>query len=116
MQPKKHTNYFLTEKLDFWMRFWVSVAHTSEGFFGLEDEPVKSVKMKVETGPGYFRGFHISALCSLQFRFALVSVVFSCVVWNPIRKKTLNQQTCGTKSTRIALSLIRVSKLRSVTV
>ena len=27
-------------------------AHVFEGFFGLEDEPVKSVKMKVETGSG----------------------------------------------------------------
>ena len=27
-------------------------AHVFEGFFGLEDEPVKSVKMKVETRSG----------------------------------------------------------------
>ena len=49
--------------------------------FGLEDEPVKSVKMKVETRSGVlWRLPHEFALCSLQFRFALrVSVMFHCV-------------------------------------
>ena len=58
------------------------VAHTfSKGFFGLEDEPVKSVKIKVETRSGrLWRLPHEFALCSLQFRFALrVSVMFHCV-------------------------------------
>ena len=60
--------------------------------FGLEDEPVKSVKMKVETRSGKLwtlpREF---ALCSLQFRFAFrVSVMFHCVEPHPQNKKTLN--------------------------
>ena len=56
-------------------------AHVFEGFLGLEDEPVKSVKMKVETRSGIlWRLPHEFALCSLQFRFALrVSVMFHCV-------------------------------------
>ena len=56
-------------------------AHVFEGFFGLEDEPVKSVKMKVETRSGIlWRLPHEFALCSLQSRFALrVSVMFHCV-------------------------------------
>ena len=64
-------------------------AHVFEGFFGLEDEPVKSVKMKVETRSGLWRLPHEFALCSLQFRFALrVSVMFNCVEPHP--KKKLN--------------------------
>ena len=63
------------------------MAHGFEGFFGLEDEPVKSVKMKVETRSGIlWRLPHEFALCSLQFRFALGSLL-CFIVWNPIRKK-----------------------------
>ena len=68
------------------------MAHTfSKGFFGLEDEPVKSVKMKVETRSGIlWRLPHEFALCSLQFRFALrVSVIFHCVEPHS-QKETLN--------------------------
>ena len=62
-------------------------AHVFEEFFGLEDEPVKSVKRRSKQGPGYWRLPHEFALCSFLFRFALrVSVMFHCV--EPIRKKT----------------------------
>ena len=65
------------------------MAHVFEEFFGLEDEPAKSVKMKVETGPGYLEAFHEFALCSFQFRFALrVSVMFHCV--KPYPQKNVN--------------------------
>ena len=64
-------------------------AHVFEGFFGL-DEPVQSVKMKVETRSRIlYKLPHEFALCSLQFR--LLSESLLCfIVWNPIRKKTLN--------------------------
>ena len=61
-------------------------AHVFEGFFGLEDEPVKSVKMKVETRSG---GFHMSLPCA-AYNFGLLSgsLLFHCVEPHP--KKTLN--------------------------
>ena len=64
------------------------MAHVFKGFFGLEDEPVKSVRMKAETESGSSRGFHMTLpLCSLQFRFALrVSVMFHCVEPHPQKK------------------------------
>ena len=64
-------------------------AHVFEGFFGLEDEPIKSVKMKVETRSGIlWRLPHEFALCNLQFRFALrVSVTFHCVEPHPPKKR-----------------------------
>ena len=45
------------------------MAHTFSNFSGVEDEPVKSVKMKVETSRILWRIPHESsfALCSLQF-------------------------------------------------
>ena len=44
------------------------MAHVFEGFFGLEDEPVKSVKMKVETRSRIlWRLPHKFALCSYNF-------------------------------------------------
>ena len=69
----------------------VAVAHVFEGFFGLEDEPVKSVKTKVETRSGIlWRLPHEFALCSLQFRFTLDLSCF--IVWpsrgNPTLKET----------------------------
>ena len=76
-----------------WKMIWTtgeaSVAHTfSKSFFGLEDETVKSVKMKVEARSGIlWRLPHEFALCSLQFRFALrVSVMFHCVEPHPQKK------------------------------
>ena len=66
-------------------------AHVFEGFFGLEDEPVKSVKMKVETRSGIWRLPHEFALPYAAYYFGLLSGSLLCfIVWNPIRKKTLN--------------------------
>ena len=80
-------------------------AHVFEGFFGLEDEPVKSVKMKVETRSGILWR-HEFALCSLQFRFALrVSVMFHCVEPHPQKNVKPNKRAVSTKSTRIAIIL-----------
>ena len=64
-------------------------AHVFEGFFGLKDELVKSVKMKVETRSGIlWRLPHEFALCSLQFWFVLrVSVMFHCVEPHPQKKR-----------------------------
>ena len=75
--------------------------------FGLEDEPVKSVKMKVETRSGIlWRLPHEFALCSLQFRFALrVSVMFHCVEPHPQKDVKPNKRAVSTKSTRIAIIL-----------
>ena len=82
-------------------------AHVFEGFFGLEDEPVKSVKMKVETRSGIlWRLPHEFALCSLQFRFALrVSVMFHCVESHSQKNVKPNKRAVSTKSTRIAIIL-----------
>ena len=64
-------------------------AHVFEGFLGLENEPVKSVKMKVETRSGILWKLpHEFALCSSRFRFALrVSVMFHCVEPHPQKKR-----------------------------
>ena len=116
-----------------WLNNWGGPcgAHVFEVFFGLEDEPVKSVKMKVETRSadlalqgrdgggigadvrgvlrGGFQGWrlpHEFALCSLQFRFALrVSVMFHCVEPHPQKKVKPNKRAVSTKSTRIAMIL-----------
>ena len=82
-------------------------AHVFEGFFGLEDEPVKSVKMKVETRSGIlWRLPDEFALCSLQFRFALrVSVMFHCVEPHPQKNVKPNKRVVSTKSTRISIIL-----------
>ena len=62
-----------------------------EGFFGLEDEPVKSVKMKVETRSGIlWRLPHEFVPCA-AYNFGLLSGSLLCfIVWNPIHKKKLN--------------------------
>ena len=82
-------------------------AHVFKGFFGLEDEPVKSVKMKVETRSGIlWRLPDEFALCSLQFRFALrVSVMFHCVEPHPQKNVKSNKRAVSTKSTWIAIIL-----------
>ena len=45
-----------------------------ERFFGLENESVESVKMKVETRSGYSGGSHISFLCA-AYNFGLLNAV-----------------------------------------
>ena len=56
-----------------------------ERFFGLEDEPVKSVKMKVETRSGIlWRLPHEFALCSLQ------GLCYVSLCGTPFANKTLN--------------------------
>ena len=81
------------------------MAHTFSKFFGLEDEPVKSVKMKVETRSRILWP-HEFALCSLQFRFALrVSVMFHCVEPHSQKKVKPHKRAVSTKSTRIAIIL-----------
>ena len=64
-------------------------AHVFEGFFGLEDEPVKSVKI----GRNKVRDT-LEAPMSLPcaaYNFGLLSGSLLCfIVWNPIPKKTLN--------------------------
>ena len=51
-------------------------AHVFEGFFGLEDEPVKSVKMKVETRT--LEALTEFTLCAYNFGALRVSVVSLC--------------------------------------
>ena len=84
-------------------------AHVFEGFLGLENEPVKSVKMKVETRSGILWKLpHEFALCSAAHDFGLLSGSLLCfIVWNPIRKKNVkpNKRAVSTKSTRIAIIL-----------
>ena len=84
------------------------MAHTFfEGFFGLEDEPVKSVKMKVETRSGILWRLPHEFACAAH-NFGLLSGSLLCfIVWNPIRKKNVkpNKRAVSTKSTRIAIVL-----------
>ena len=47
-------------------------AHVFQEFFGLEHEPFKSVKMKVETRSGYSGGSHMS-LPYATYNFGLLS-------------------------------------------
>ena len=47
------------------------MAHTFSKVFGLEDEPVKSAKMKVETRSGILWRLPHEFALYLQFRFAL---------------------------------------------
>ena len=73
-------------------------------FFGLKDEPVQSVKMKVETRSGIlWRLLHEFALCSLQFRF-VAGLYYGFIVWNSIRKKKVKPNKRAGSTARGLLS------------
>ena len=63
-------------------------AHVFEGFFDLEDKSA-NVKMKVEARSGTLWSFHISLPCAAYIS-VLSGSLLCFIVWNPIRKKTLN--------------------------
>ena len=70
-------------------------ANVFEGFFGFKDEPVKSVKMKIETRSGIlWRLPHEFALCSLQFRFDMPWAVVPAV---PDSSNRLHLRACALK-------------------
>ena len=62
--------------------------HTFRRVFRPRDEPVKSVKMKVETGSGYFRDSHMTLSCA-AYNFGLLSGSLLCFIGSP-PQKTLN--------------------------
>ena len=67
-----------------------------EGFFGFEDEPVKSVKMKVETRSGMlWRLPHEFCLVQLAISVCSPGLCYVSLCGTPFANKTLNPTTCG---------------------